>query len=437
MTGWQIFSLILWTAVLGGLLIVLGQLAQKYRYSTVGLAMRSRSSKLVVAFALTNFVLILWPITREWWVERFFTHTMSLLALFGVFGYAMSLMEPNPKTQGRVGFALASLAFVCILYFLGAFDWTGVWWGNHTGQKDKTLVTTTKGASTGTGDGSTNPPFYVNMEEWRNDLGFWMSHAVKGDVTQEEAEWMAAYCAAESGCEQFEEDGVTVKRNPASSALGKYQILASLHKDEIRKFVEAGQGQAVDLGTPEGNRNFAYELVMSYKANKVAFDKDWAPTKDKAQQFLNWVHSLPPDSGDPNLRNPDAPLVARGNTPSIGEAPKSASPRQQVATQAVHGANKSCSITQEITLKPGNSAEMEVPSENAVLETSGDGMYRIRGWYRSSSESAELKDEPHESDDNSAGWSRNVGQYRALEVKTVCHSADCQPVTFSIRPCPK
>ncbi|MFZ2523060.1 MAG: hypothetical protein WAW92_01605, partial [Minisyncoccia bacterium] len=171
-----------------------------------------------------------------------------------------------------------------------------------------------------------NPPFAFNEAEWRNDLGFWMSHSLKGDVTPEEAEWMAAHCAAESGCEQFEKDGVTVKSNPASSAICKYQVLSISHRDEIKKFVEVGRGDYVDLSTADGCRNFAFELVMSNKASGKPFNQDWLTTRDRAKLFLDWVHSQPADKGDVNLRAPGVPLGARGKNPSDTSA-KAETPR--------------------------------------------------------------------------------------------------------------
>ncbi|OHA89448.1 MAG: hypothetical protein A3C70_02940 [Candidatus Zambryskibacteria bacterium RIFCSPHIGHO2_02_FULL_43_14] len=54
----------------------------------------------------------------------------------------------------------------------------------------------------------------------------------------------------ESGGQQFEADGVTPKQNPTSTAIGKYQIMSSLHEEKAK-------GMGMDIRTLEGNEAYA------------------------------------------------------------------------------------------------------------------------------------------------------------------------------------
>lgn len=432
MSAWQIFELALWTVVLGVVLIALGQLAQKYRYSSVGMALRPRSAKLVVAFALTNLTLIIWPVSQEWWVEKFFTHTLALLALFGIFGYGMSLMKPNPKTQGRVGFGLASLAFICILYFLGAFDG----WSISKG-KDHNLTTndSTSGGPKGGNAKSagsvtydylkhTFPPELAGNEDAQLAFNAIMSEELSGPgLTEQDRYDLFFTCGEESSYTYAAKLNGRLPDGTDNGARGPCQIkpsawdkrAAELTKDTGKEhFAEIPDGKS-----PVGHYRLAVALFREEGANLWEL---W-PRVDAMRKLAR-------NNGGTSKGKPETGDNART------VAPERETTSERAVSLAV--ATKNCAVTQSVTLGVDDPPTVfVVPSPDAVLETSGDGMYVIRGWYRYSNESIAITDAKSdtESQANMAGWQRKIGSFRKVEVQTVRHSADPKPVTYNVRPC--
>ncbi len=291
----------------------------------------------VLGSVIALYAVIYFIPQTHWWVSWVWVdhHWWLVLLAHILIAWAYLILPDNPKNPADLRFArwVARAATILLLITFGGMEYVG-----DPLLQGKKIHMTVKGylprfewvdaTYTPGSNGMSNigqlpaipPPFPLNEEAWKEDLGFWMGHVATGEITQEEAEMMAAHCVAESkGCNQFESDGTTPRRNEqGSSAVCKYQIMLSAHAEIFEKFKNAGRGDYVDVSTANGCRNFAYELVMSNKSRNLKFNKDWVTTEDNAKAFLEWAHSVPPDTGDPSLRNPNAPLVARGGRGTAG-----------------------------------------------------------------------------------------------------------------------
>lgn len=129
---------------------------------------------------------------------------------------------------------------------------------------------------------------------------------------------MRAICEAESGCRQYEYDGVTPFRNrEESTASGKYGIVGSLHEGEARIMGH-------DIHTEEGNEAYARYRLIRYGTKDWESDyrsvSKWAPMIVDRYEFTfeapveKFTDPIPvPDRFKLTTDGTEDPFIARDN----------------------------------------------------------------------------------------------------------------------------
>lgn len=275
MSSWQLFELVLFLLFSGILIYGYNRLLAPSGQRLGSFWRGSKGFRLAVAFTLLNLDLLLLPPTREWWVGVYWAYWPYLLTFYGVSVVGFSLMKENPKTEGRVGFTVATLTCFCILYFLGAFDLQYTWksWlpkADIRLEKHSTAVVQT--AST-----DKTGPGYTEILPVSEENCQMIAQVASRRIDSTQAINLAEIARSESGCNHFRPDGSLyehIARNGGhgSGARGYFMFL---HSHDAR-----AESMGLDLNKPEDSIDYAVRLAMeNIAAGRPIDDPYWLASR--------------------------------------------------------------------------------------------------------------------------------------------------------------
>ncbi len=213
-----------------------------------------------IAIAIIHITLYkTWP---HWWLQNVIGNLWWSILYHAMFVIVFDMLPERPDLPWKRRVARVAILFLTAGVLALWFKVPGLtekYWEERVIAKEATAKAA---INSGTGSGSLpeNPAGEADSRK------FWNST----DLEESQKEAMIEHERKESGFNQFRPNG-EVYRNPASSAMGRMQIMESLWGDEAKE-------NNFDLSTPEGNHGFALYLVKKRIAEGKRFDIDWDRT---------------------------------------------------------------------------------------------------------------------------------------------------------------
>lgn len=282
-----------WVKAVGGILIVIGTilLANTIRARFAGIR-RNWQTGILPSVCYLLIHLYWWWMSSTTWFPFFLSNGFVVAQIVLVLGiYAATLDRRPSQVMGGILIVLGSWG---LLYNGWPIARDKMWPPTTTDQAGSQGVAGDSNSSTTTEvKFATPPPFNFNYNGWKENLGFWLASGVEApEVTEEIAQHMAAHCVAESGCNQYEPDGVTVRYNRENpNAICRMQVEIGAHAEVLKTLKESGK--KFDPTTTEGCDNFSLALVRQNILQGKRFDIDWVTSEENTQKFLAWQKSQP------------------------------------------------------------------------------------------------------------------------------------------------